>query len=83
MSVELAKLKWYWTSYRRDYSDAYLPGQKVGDRKCYIGCFYAEDGLPCFWRSTIRFWAHRPVLALREIVQSGKHPREFTDTLVN
>lgn len=53
--------------------------------KLYVGHFcrgeyLSRDG----WEEcTVMFWARRPVLAMRAIVQSGKNPAEFAGQEVN
>ena len=68
---------WGWTSYEKTH------WKRDDGRKLYIGHF-RQDNDPHNWTAqTIRFWAHRPIIALRGIVNSGKDPKVFDNKEVN
>jgi hypothetical protein len=69
---------WCWTTYHK------TGWIKDNGKKLYEGLFRtmgnARDGyLAC----KIPFYASRPVIAMRTIVNSGKHPQEFYSLEVN
>ena len=70
--------EWGWTSYRR------TGWVKVGsEHRQYIGHFTRLDSLTSWTRATIRFWAHRPIIALRAICESGNDPIAYHNQNIN
>lgn len=70
-------MDWGWTSYEK------TSWVKDYDCKLYIGHFRTTDDPDNFTKVTIRFWARRPILALRKIVESGKVPLTFAEKTIN
>ena len=61
-------LDWGWTSYRR------LPWRRDNGAKLYEVHLWAPEA-PMGWQTIrLRFWARRPILALRMICQGLKKP---------
>jgi hypothetical protein len=77
---------WAWERYERTYWV-----HENGTARCYFGWFTREfsyineDGLQChgFDRAEVRFWATKPIVAMRAICTSGEDPASFADTVVN
>lgn len=75
-------MDWGWTSYKPT-------GWKRDDGcKQYLGRFMSieePDGyyIYGYFICRVYFWAHRPILALRKIVASGKDPLTFADQTIN
>ena len=69
-------MDWGWTSYRKAGW-----GRKDG-RNYYRGRFQTEEP-GGYYVCYVWFWAHRPILALREIVESGKDPLTFAEQTIN
>lgn len=79
--------KWHCTSYRK------RGALSLDGVQAYDACFRRVDGdgrewqpgtcLPGHERASIRFAAHSPSRALRLIVDSGRNPLEFADTVVD
>ena len=68
--------KWGWTRYERTH-------WKRDGRKAYIG-YFKKNNDPYNWTTQrIQFWAQQPIIALRFICNSGKHPKEFDGKEVN
>jgi hypothetical protein len=71
-------MKWGWTSYRRK-------GWEEPEGQHLYGAWFqsepTKDG--SYDRYYLMFWARRPVLALRQIVESKKHPRKFQGNRIN
>jgi hypothetical protein len=80
LSEAIAEAEWGWDTYQRTLWKRDDPD---GTRRLYIGKFLSLDLPPGYSTCTIRFWARKPVLAMRAIAKSGKHPSEFADTNVN
>lgn len=75
----MAGKKWGITSYRR--SDYWV---REDGRKGYVGCFlHTNCALLGYSSCSVHFWAKRPILALREIVNSGRDPVTFTEQTIN
>lgn len=54
-----------------------------GELRCVFGHFIHVLS-PTSWEEvTVRFWAVHPILAMRQIIASGKNPADFADTEVN
>jgi hypothetical protein len=71
-----AEGEWGWTSYKR-LGWANKQGQRLYE------AHLRSDGPRGFATCTIRFWARRPIIALRNIVNSGKDPIEFHQKEIN
>lgn len=70
-------MDWGWTSYEKT-------GWKRDDGcKQYLGRFRAMEDPDSHFTCLVWFWAHRPILALREIVESGEDPLMFTEKTIN
>jgi hypothetical protein len=70
--------RWGWTSYRKG-GEAF---EKSNGAKLYCGNFYRSTS-GGFELATIDFFAHRPIIALREICNSGKPVLSFDGKEVN
>jgi hypothetical protein len=71
-----AWLRWTRTGWSCDCDDGVT-------RKWYTGTFIRNES-PTGWdQCEVMFLAQRPVVALRQICQSGKLPTEFADVEVN
>lgn len=68
---------WGWTSYER------TGFVRDDGSKLYVGHFRRENDIYNWTVQTIRFWAKRPIVALRTIVNSGKDPSKFNSQDVN
>jgi hypothetical protein len=74
---------WGWTSYEKL---GWVTVDEHGDHPMYYARFtgYVPDGnIHHYWKAYVRFYARRPVLALRAIVESGKNPTDFADEVIN
>jgi len=72
-----ANSEWGWTSYKR------LGWADKQGRRLYEAHLRSFDGPMGFSTCTIRFWARRPIIALRTIVNSGKDPVTFHEKEIN
>lgn len=69
--------EWGWTSYK-------FSGWKKDDGcKFYRGRFMSIEEPGGYSVCYVYFWAHRPILALRKIVESGKDPLTFAEKTIN
>ena len=65
-----------WTTYKK------LGWKNEAGKKLYQGHFRAEKGVDCWRIVVIRFWASRPILALREIckrLSAGEKIDDYTE----
>jgi hypothetical protein len=72
-----AALDWGWTSYARK------PWARDDGRKLYTFYLRSDTSTLEFQTCTIQFWAKRPILAIREIINSGKDPLSYDGKTVN
>lgn len=77
MPEDIDESPWGWVRYER------TPFTRDGGGRMYVGHFrMAHD--PNHWTvCQVRFWARHPILALREIADSRRHPQEFADHVIN
>ena len=69
--------EWGWVRYERTF------WAREDGRKMYIGHFQ-KDHDPNGWTAAeVKFWARRPVVAMRAIANSGKNPADFMNQDVN
>lgn len=68
---------WGWVRYERTF------WKREDGRKLYIGHFKQDNDPYCWTVAEVRFWAMRPIVAMREICRSGKDPTAFADSVVN
>ena len=73
---------WGWTSYRRS---GWVRDDPDGTRRLYKATFRTSSIPPTldYEEVSVQFWARRPILALRHIAASGKHPSDFHSGQVN
>lgn len=71
-----ATAEWGWTSYKR------LPWAAKNGRRLYQAHFRSDAPLG-FATCTIRFWARRPIIALRTIAGCKQDPMDFHEKVVN
>ncbi len=77
MSDSIDESPWGWDRYER------TSWIREDGRPMYVGHFRMNND-PHHWTiCRVRFWARRPILALREIVISRKHPEDFADRVIN
>ena len=69
--------KWAWDRYERTHWINPL------GRKLYFGHFSRSVDGGGHEICVVRFWANRPVIALRQIVASDKNPEDYADSEVN
>ena len=72
-----AALDWGWTSYTRK------PWVRDDGRKLYTFYLRSDTSTLQFQTCSIQFWAKRPILAIREILNSGKDPLSYDGKTVN
>ena len=70
--------QWGWTSYRKA-GEAF---DLANGAKLYFGNFYRQRQSG-YELATIDFYAHRPIIALREICNSGKSPLIYNRKEIN
>ena len=68
---------WGWTSYEL------TPWRDDDGRKLYVAHFRREHDYHSWSTQTIRFWARRPLIALRTIANSGNEPCEYNNATIN
>jgi hypothetical protein len=68
---------WSWSRYERTH------WVNPDGHKLYIGYFVQFDGPKGYVEAEVKFWAKRPIVALRSICKSGKDPIEFAGQVVN
>ena len=68
---------WGWIRYERTFWI-----NETGHR-LYIGHFKQDNDPHCWTVTVVRFWAKRPIVALRSICASGTDPATFRDQIVN
>jgi len=71
------KGKWGWVRYQR------LWWRDADGRRFYIGHFRNGPTSGYYSTAEVRFRARRPILALKAICESGKHPTTFANAAVN
>ncbi len=72
-----AALEWGWTSYKRE------PWAREDGRRLYTFNMRSDVSTLEFQFCTLRFWAKRPMVAIKEILASGKDPLEFDGKTIN
>lgn len=72
-----ASCEWGWTSYRA------TGWRHESGRRIYKANFRAPEGPMGFRLCGILFAAARPILALREIANSGRDPMDYSGQVVN
>lgn len=74
----MAESPWGWDRYER------TPWvRQDGKTRLYVGHFRMDND-PHHWTIVeVRFWAKRPIVALRTICHSGRNPVEFADQIIN
>lgn len=74
---ERKDMDWGWDRYER------TNWQRPDGCKLYIGHFRSAND-PNGWTQTrIKFWAHKPIIAMRTICRSGSDPLEFHNQTIN
>ena len=72
-----AALEWGWTSYRRE-------GWTRDDgRRLYTFRLRSDTTTLGFQTCTVQFWAKRPMLAIRAVINSGRDPLTYHGTAIN
>jgi hypothetical protein len=72
-----AALEWGWTSYKK------MPWARQDGRHLYTFNLRSDTATLGFQTCTIQFWAKRPILAIREIIASGRDPCSYHHETVN
>jgi hypothetical protein len=73
---------WGWTSYKRvGWVSSAFPDQQ--ERRLYQAHFSTVGDVNGWQQVTILFWAKRPILALRAIMEGEAEPITYHDTVVN
>ena len=72
-----AVLEWGWTSYKK------MPWARQDSRHLYTFNLRSDTATLGFQTCTIQFWAKRPILAIREIIASGRDPCSYHHEIVN
>jgi hypothetical protein len=70
---------WGWTSYKSLHWTA-ADDPKL---KYYEALFYRDNSPETYSRQRVCFWARHPILALRQICDSGREPFSFDRQEVN